>query len=115
MSAELLDLNFIEDQDLSADFVSDEILTNYTIASISFQGIATGSPSGLIEAEISIRDGQWTKLEGCQDISEDLSQTNEFFFVLPDIGDYGSKLRLCWKSGAGSSGLLNVAYRILPR
>ena len=115
MANEIVDINYIEDQDLSQTFTSDVINTSYTIASISFQGLATGRPVGIIEAEISIRDGQWTKLEGCKDIAEDLSETNEFFFVLPDIGDYGSKLRLRWIAGIASVGTLNVAYRILPR
>ena len=99
---------------LDADFQSPEVTTTQVTRSICFQGVATGNPVGTMSAEVCIIPGQWETLQGCESIAEDLSQTNTFYFVLPDIGDYGSALRLNWEHESGSTGSIDIALRILP-
>ena len=114
MLQEFTDLTYVDNVDLSQDFTSDEIQMPQVVTSICFQGVATGSPVGTMSVEVSIIPDRWVELDGCEKISEDLSETNEFYFILPDIANYGSRLRLCWKSGVNSSGNVQVAYRLMP-
>ena len=112
--SEKVDLNFIEDQDVSEEFTSTIIYMPWRIASIAFQGVSVGNPNGKLSVEIAIMEDQWETLKGCEEIAEDLLIDKTFYFILPNIGDYGSKLRLKWKPRAESSGELSVAYRLMP-
>lgn len=115
MAREHVDLEFIKEEDLSASFYSSEIAMPWRVSAIAFQGkVASGSPKGKLQVELSILDGEWELLKGCEEIAEDLSATNSFYFILPDIGDYGSRLRLSWVAEAESTGLIDVAYRLMP-
>jgi len=114
MLQEFTDLTYVDDVDLSQSFTSDEIAMPQVITSICFQGVATGSPVGKMSVEVAIIPNRWVELDGCETISEDLSTTNEFYFILPDIANYGSKLRLKWEAGIGSVGTVQVAYRLMP-
>lgn len=113
MIEELVTQDWVNES-LITDFYSPEIDTSRVTRSICFQGVATGSPAGTMSVEVSIIPDEWETLQGCESISEDMSLTNKFYFVLPNVSDYGSTIRLSWKAGSGSSGDISVALRILP-
>ncbi len=114
MAKEFVDLEFIKNEDLSQSFISQDIDLPWRVSAIAFQGVVdVGSPAGKFQVELSIIEDQYELLKGCEEISEDLSETNSFYFILPDIGDYGSRIRLRWIAEEGSSGLITVAYRLM--
>ena len=113
--SEQVDPTYIDEKDLSVDFTSTEIKMPWRIAAIAFQGLSTGNPNGTLAVEVSIMQDEWEVLEGCEEIAQDLHIDNKFFFILPSIGDYASRLRLKWTANAGSTGELTVAYRLMPQ
>ena len=113
--SEQVDPTYIDEKDLTLPFTSTEIKMPWRIAAIAFQGVSTGNPNGTLSVEVSIMENEWELLEGCEQIAQDLHIDKKFYFILPNIGDYASRLRLKWTPSAGSTGQLTVAYRLMPQ
>lgn len=105
---------YFDNIDISNDFAGEPVVIDQRIACVSFQGIVrSGVAMGEIKAQLSIIEGVWTDLAGCEPITVDLSQNNDFLIIIPDQTAYAGALRLLWTAGQGSTGTLEVQQRIM--
>ena len=93
----------------------DELCYDYPIRCLSFQGqVVSGTPVGEMKLQMSIIDGVWSDLAGCQPITVDLGTNTEFMFLVPEQSFYAGKLRMVWTAGSGSTGIIKVLSRVMP-
>ena len=106
--------NYFDNVNLINSIEGPEVVIDQRIACLSFQGqVTSGTPVGTLKVQLSILDGVWTDLAGCEPITVDLGLNTDFMIIIPDQSAYAGKLRLVWTAGDGSSGTMTVAQRLM--